>query len=80
VIVFVVYIVYSITSQGHVPDEIKTLLGIAGGVWFGGIADDKRRRDRDVENTANRAEAKVDRLTDVAESEHPGSTEGVRGG
>ena len=60
-LVFVVYVVWDIVSHDHVPTGISTLLGIAGGAWFGGITDDKRRRDQDVEDTGNRAEATADR-------------------
>lgn len=80
-VVLIIYTAMWFASPTHdVPVEIKALVGIAGGAWFQGITTDKRKRDDDVRNTANRAEAKVDRLTDVAEAEHPGSTSDVATG
>lgn len=75
----IIYLVWAAVDPAHVPEELKGLLGLAGGAWFSAVSDDKRRKDEDVKNTANRAEAKVDRLTDVAEMEHPGSTSDVAG-
>jgi hypothetical protein len=79
-VVFGIYLVWAIVDPSHIPSGLTPLLGIAGGVWFGAITDDKRRKDRDVEETADRAETKVERLTDVAEAQHPGTTSDVRTG
>lgn len=87
VVIFVCYMAWALFDPNHIPSGLTPLLGIAGGVWFGAITDDKRRKDRDTEDTGNRAEAtavraetKVDRLTEVAEAQHPGATSNVRDG
>lgn len=87
VVIFVIYMAWALFDPTHIPSGLTPLLGIAGGVWFGAITDDKRRKDRDTEDTGNRAEAtagraetKVERLTDLAEVQHPGTTGGVREG
>ena len=84
-VVFGIYIIWAIVDPNHIPSGLTPLLGIAGGVWFGAITDDKRKKDRDVADTGNRAEAtadraeiKVERLTDLAEVQHPGTTQHVR--
>lgn len=59
------------------PSYLTGLLGASGMVLFGAAGSDKTKRETDVKDTANRAEAKVDRLAEVAESQHPGSTEHV---
>lgn len=59
------------------PSYLTGLLGASGFVLFGAAGSDKTKRDADTKDTANRAEAKVDKLTEVAESQHPGSTEHV---
>jgi hypothetical protein len=82
IVVFVTYLVWSAFETA--PPGLTTLLGIAGGAWFGALSEDKRRRERDVtstahraERTADRAESKADKLIEVAETQHPGSTEAI---
>lgn len=76
VVVFVTYIVWEIVGQA--PQGLVSLLGVAGGAWFGAVSGDKKKRDADTEATADdakataqRAEVKADRLVAVAEQEHP---------
>lgn len=60
-VVLIVYVIMWFASPKHeVPVEIKTLVGLAGGAWFQGITTDKRKRERDVQATATRAEHKAD--------------------
>lgn len=75
----VVYMVWE--ALGTAPQGMVTLVGLAGGALFGAVSGDRKKRDADVERTANRAdstadraEAKADRLAHVAESEHPDTT------
>lgn len=79
VVVFGTYITWEIV--GTAPQGLVSLLGIAGGAWFGAVSGDRKKRDADTERTANRAdetanraEGKADRLTTVAEAEHPQAT------
>ena len=60
-VVFVTYVVWEIVSTA--PPGLTTLLGVAGGAWFGAMSSDKRKRER--EETG-----RVDRLERVAEYEH----------
>lgn len=76
VVIFVTYLVWEAVSTA--PPGLVTLLGVAGAAWFGALTDDKKKRDAETSDTANRAEAKADRLTDLAEQEHPGTTRRVR--
>lgn len=90
-VVFVVYCVWSYFETA--PPGLLTLLGLAGGAWFGAAQDDRKKKEQDTKDTAvsakqtadraeetgERAEGKVDRLTEVAEKQHPGSTEAVKG-
>lgn len=69
------------TFNPPTPQWLVTLVGIAGGALFGAMSGDKRKRDRETdqtanraEETANRAEVKADRLVAVAEQEHPETT------
>ncbi|WP_431231462.1 hypothetical protein ACQ856_18040 [Mycolicibacterium psychrotolerans] len=80
VVVIAVYIVWEIVDTA--PQGMVTLVGLAGGAVFGAATGDKRKRDADVSNTADRAETKADRandkadaLTRVAEREHPEDAE-----
>lgn len=82
-IVFLTYVVWSIVAP-PAPTGITTLLGVAGGALFGAVTDEKRRQEYETRETADRAETvaeraevKVDKLTEVAEQQHPGSTRGV---
>lgn len=63
---------------GEAPQGLTSLLGVCGGIWFGAMAGDRKKRADEVGSTADRAETKVDKLTDVAERQHPGSTKGIR--
>lgn len=82
-IVFVVYCVWSYFETA--PTGLTTLLGVAGGAWFGAAQDDKKKKDQDnrdtaqrAETTATRVEGEMERLTEVAEKQHPGSTSKVK--
>lgn len=89
-VVFITYCVWSYFETA--PTGLTTLLGVAGGAWFGAAQDDKKKKDRDTKDTAvtakqtaeraeetgDRAETKVDRLTEVAEKQHPGSTAAIK--
>lgn len=75
-IVFVTYVAWSIVAP-PAPTGITTLLGVAGGALFGAVTDERRRQEQDTQQTAARAEAKADKLTEVAEQQHPGSTHTV---
>lgn len=73
------YIVWELV--GTAPQGMVTLVGVAGGAFFGAVSGDKKKRDADTERkadraeaTADRAEVKADRLTDVAEQTHPDET------
>ena len=66
---------------GEPPNYIVGLLGTAAGAFFTALGSDKQKRDEEIRDTAvsakkvaERAEAKADVLTEVAEHEHPGST------
>lgn len=63
---------------GEPPVYMIGLLGTAAGTFFGSISSDKEKRDADIARTAHRAEAKVDALAEVAETQHPGSTDKVQ--
>lgn len=63
---------------GTAPQGMVTLVGVAGGALFGAVSGDKKKRDAETEQTADRAEAtadraevKADRLVEVAEAAHP---------
>lgn len=60
-VVFLTYVVWEIVATS--PPGLTTLLGVAGGAWFGAVSGDKRKRDQEVEQ-------KVDRLERVTEHEH----------
>src|ERR1700742_3897658 len=53
------------------PAYLTGLLGASGAVLFGAAGSDKSKRDREVSDTADRAEAKADKLAEVAERQHP---------
>lgn len=74
--VLALYVAWEMFSP-PAPAGLVTLLGIAGGAWFGAVSGDKRKRDAEVERTADRAEAKADALKDAADLEHPGTAEAV---
>lgn len=82
-VVFAVYCVWSYFETA--PPGLLTLLGLAGGAWFGAAQDDKKKKDQDTQDTAvraeksaNRVEGEMERLTEVAEKQHPGSTAAVK--
>jgi hypothetical protein len=81
--IVVIYVVWE--AVGTAPQGIVTLVGVAGGALFGAVSGDKKKKDADkeadtekrvgrAEATADRAEVKADRLTDVAEAAHPEAT------
>lgn len=59
VIIFTTYVIWEIVATA--PQGLVSLLGIAGGAWFGAVSGDKKKRDADTEATAHRAEATADR-------------------
>jgi hypothetical protein len=68
---------------GEPPTYLVALLGTAAGAFFTAIGSDKYKREietredaREAKTTADRAEAKSDKLAEFAEREHPG--DGVR--
>jgi hypothetical protein len=70
-IVFVSYITWEIV--GEAPAGLTTLLGVAGGAWFGAMSDDKKKRDAEVSDTAHRTEVTADRIEaklDAGEARH----------
>jgi hypothetical protein len=69
VVVFGMWFVWELV--GNAPSTLNQLLGTAAGIWFGAVAGDKARRDREVEDKADRTEAKVEVLADAAVAEHP---------
>lgn len=56
---------------GEPPTYLVGLLGTAAGAFFSALSSDKSKRDADVSRTAHRAEAKADKLGEIAASEHP---------
>lgn len=67
-VVFVTYVVWEIVSSA--PPGLTTLLGVAGGAWFGAMSSDRRKRDRDDRDDRAGERGRVDRLERVAEYEH----------
>jgi len=65
---------YTNGPEQQAPAYLTGLLGASGMILFGAAGSEKSKRDRTVSDTAERAEAKVDKLAEVAESQHPGST------
>ncbi len=75
-IVFATYVTFE--AFGEAPVALVNLLGPTVGVWFASVASDKAKRDKETEATARTAEtkadtanAKADRLAEVAIVEHP---------
>ncbi|AOT25141.1 hypothetical protein PBI_TERROR_30 [Mycobacterium phage Terror] len=66
-VVVVAYVIWEIV--GEAPQGMVTLVGLAGGALFGAVSGDKRKRVHDVEQTAERAEAKADRAVAVVEDQ-----------
>lgn len=63
---------------GEPPQYLVGLLGTAAGAFFAAIGSDKQKRDQDVaqtaqtaKQTADRAEAKADIISEVAAIDHP---------
>jgi hypothetical protein len=70
---------------GDAPGWLTQLLGASAGIWFGAVAGDKAKRDQEVSAkadtagaTADRAEAKADKLAEVAVNEHPEAAEQIK--
>jgi hypothetical protein len=57
-LVVIVYIVWE--AVGTAPQGMVTLVGVAGGALFGAVSGDKKKRSKDIEQTAVRAETKAD--------------------
>lgn len=60
------------------PPYLTGLLGASGAILFGAAGSDKSKKDKEVsdtatraEKTADRAEVKADKLAEVAEQQHP---------
>jgi hypothetical protein len=53
-VIFGTYVTWEIVDTA--PPGLVTLLGVASAAWFGAISDDKKKREAEVEETANRAE------------------------
>lgn len=56
---------------GEPPNYLVALLGTAAGAFFAAIGSDNAKRAGEVKDTADRAEAKADRLAEVAAEEIP---------
>ena len=56
---------------GEPPAYLVGLLGTAAGAFFAAIGSDKQKRDTEVAEIAQRAEAKADALGRAASREHP---------
>lgn len=69
VIIFITYVVWEMVGQA--PQGLVSLLGVAGGAWFGAVSGDKKKREAEVAATAERAEAKADRVAAVTERIDP---------
>lgn len=64
VVIFTTYIVWEVV--GTAPQGLVSILGIAGGAWFGAVSGDKKKRELDTAATAHRAEEKADRAERLA--------------
>jgi Na+/glutamate symporter len=78
VILLCVLIATVVTDWLNGPDQqaptyLTGLLGAAATAFFVATGSDKNKIDADTKDTANRAEAKVDALAQVAEQQHPES-------
>ncbi|ABW88429.1 hypothetical protein SEA_EVANESCE_34 [Mycobacterium phage Evanesce] len=62
VIVIAIYMCWELFGDEPAPQGMVTLVGLAGGALFGAVSRDKRKREDEVTQTAERAEAKADRL------------------
>jgi hypothetical protein len=62
-------------ALGDPPNYLVGLLGTAAGAFFAAIGSDKQKKDADVAQTAQRAEAKADAVVEVARQEHPEAVE-----
>ena len=57
------------------PGYLTGILGAAATAFFVATGSDSSKKEVDVKDTAERAEAKADRLAEVAESQHPEAAE-----
>lgn len=78
VILFITVTVDQLNGPPPPPIYLTTLLGAASAALFGAAGSDKSKREREVGDTANRAEAKADTagakadtLTEIARTDHP---------
>lgn len=53
-------------ANSEPPNYLIALLGTSAGAFFAAIGSDKQKKDTEVAHTAERAEAKVDALVEVA--------------
>ena len=62
--VVVTYVVWEIV--GTAPQGMITLVGVAGGALFGAVSGDKKKRERDTEETAQEAKTVAERAEAAA--------------
>lgn len=88
-VILLVTVISSWISGQAPPSYLQGLIGASSAALFGAVASDKSKREREIADeqliarlrattiseTADRAEAKVDKLADLARVEHPEHTE-----
>lgn len=88
IILFTTVLVAQLSHQPP-PTYLQGLLGASSAALFGAVGSDKSKREReisdeqliarlratDISEVADRADAKADKLADLARSEHPGHAE-----
>lgn len=79
-ILLVIVIAATVISDafGDPPTYLVGLLGTAAGAFFTALGSDKGKRESDVSATATRAEAKADKLGEIAAHEHPDAAQAVQ--